>query len=311
MGTIRAEALPGAQELVLSPVTRVGRASANELHLDDARVSQFHAVIAWATPGVWEVRDLGSSNGTFVDGSRLDVRHRRALAPGARIGFGDPHRGWTLVDDARPAPEVWDLATGARVIGTTHLLTVPGDDGPSDILEEASGHWVLERNGAVVDVHNGQTITLGGRRYRIVLPLPLVDTEPTTTLAPTGEPLEEAKLTFAVSHDLDWVGLRVEWAHGTWESSRAYNRALLVLAQARLRDAARAGSAPHSHGWVYADEVCTLADYEGVGRLNVEVHRARTDFARQGIPGAPTIVQRRRGTGQIRLGTGRIVLISR
>ena len=58
-----------------------------------------------------------------------------------------------------------------------------------------------------------------------------------------------------------------------------------------------------------SDELCTLADYDGISRLNVEVHRARSDFARQGIPGAPSIVQRRRGRGQVRLGTDRVDVV--
>src|SRR5690606_951413 len=93
-----------------------------------------------------------------------------------------------------------------------------------------------------------------------------------------------------------------------WESHKAYNRALLVLAEARLRDQ-QARRPAHEQGWLYGDELCTLADYDSVNRLNVEVHRARTDFAKAGIPGAPAIVQRRRGTGQMRIGTSRLEIV--
>jgi len=120
---------------------------------------------------------------------------------------------------------------------------------------------------------------------------------------------EHLSLTFYVSADLESVGLLVRWSNRVWQSQKAYNRALLALARARQRDMHSATLNPHEHGWMYTDELCTLADYDGVNRLNVEIHRARTAFTSYGIPGASDIVQRRRGTGQLRLGTGRVLVV--
>ena len=303
----------GNAELTLCALTRVGRASDNDLVLDDALVSQFHATIAWTSPGAWEVRDLGSSNGTFVQGVRLPPGERRALGVGAVISFGGEAAGSTMEDAARPFPEARDLGSGERLLGTAHLLSLrAGDGSTADILEEARGSWVMEQAGSVRDVRHGELVDFGGHRYRVSLPLPVPETEdapPGGALDAGGSLLADTALAFLVSANLESVEVRVEWGGRRWEGHKAYNRALLALAEARLRDERTSELRLHEQGWVYCDELCTLASYESVARLNVEVHRARTEFARQGVPGAPAIVQRRRGTGQLRLGTNRIEIV--
>src|SRR5829696_10101130 len=49
---------------------RVGRLDALELVLDDSSVSRYHAEVR-ATDRGWRVRDLGSTNGTRLNGVRL------------------------------------------------------------------------------------------------------------------------------------------------------------------------------------------------------------------------------------------------
>jgi hypothetical protein len=63
----------------------VGRAPANELAIHGNRVSRLHAVLE-QFPSGWAIRDLGSTNGTTVNGAGL--RDTRRLHDGDRIEIG-------------------------------------------------------------------------------------------------------------------------------------------------------------------------------------------------------------------------------
>lgn len=63
---------------------RVGRGSENEIVLADPSVSRVHATIE-VREGDVTLRDAGSTNGTFVNGERVESRGLRA---GDRVAFG-------------------------------------------------------------------------------------------------------------------------------------------------------------------------------------------------------------------------------
>jgi pSer/pThr/pTyr-binding forkhead associated (FHA) protein len=57
--------------IALQSVTRLGRADGNTVILDDEFVSAHHALLLHRD-GAWWVRDDGSTNGTLVNGERID-----------------------------------------------------------------------------------------------------------------------------------------------------------------------------------------------------------------------------------------------
>src|ERR1043166_4965523 len=67
----------------------VGRASDNELSLNDASVSKIHAALLMTGEGSLLVADTGSTNGTFINGRRIAYGESRAIEDGDVIGFGD------------------------------------------------------------------------------------------------------------------------------------------------------------------------------------------------------------------------------
>jgi hypothetical protein len=64
---------------------RIGRDPANGLRLTHDTVSRLHAELMMEN-GVWILRDLGSTNGTTVNGRR--VTSAAALADGDQVSFG-------------------------------------------------------------------------------------------------------------------------------------------------------------------------------------------------------------------------------
>ncbi len=76
-------------ERLLSPgeAVTIGRQEGNDLVLDDQRVSRRHAVIECGDAGC-RVTDLGSSNGTYLEGERLQPNVPVDLHPGAELTIG-------------------------------------------------------------------------------------------------------------------------------------------------------------------------------------------------------------------------------
>ncbi len=71
---------------VCPPRCTIGRSSENDLAIGRMIVSQFHAAVE-VQGGQYRLRDLGSKNGTFVNGARVD---EVCLTDGDRIQLGGP-----------------------------------------------------------------------------------------------------------------------------------------------------------------------------------------------------------------------------
>jgi hypothetical protein len=67
----------------------VGRTANNDLEVDHASVSRFHAWLQIdPQSGIWHVSDAESSSGTYCNGSRLPPKRPAPLTDGAVIGVG-------------------------------------------------------------------------------------------------------------------------------------------------------------------------------------------------------------------------------
>jgi len=83
---IRAPRSAAGQAFALAGETTIGRASGCAVSIDDSRVSKIHARV-FADGNRWIIEDLGSTNGTSVNGERIDMP--RVLGPGDTIQVGE------------------------------------------------------------------------------------------------------------------------------------------------------------------------------------------------------------------------------
>jgi pSer/pThr/pTyr-binding forkhead associated (FHA) protein len=77
---------PGKTFALEGDVLTIGREASNQIAINDAEISRKHSQLV-AQGGKYVLTDLGSTNGTFVNGQRLTGQH--VLQPGEVISLGE------------------------------------------------------------------------------------------------------------------------------------------------------------------------------------------------------------------------------
>ncbi|MEU6896083.1 FHA domain-containing protein [Streptomyces sp. NPDC046557] len=110
-------------------VMRIGRALENELVVSDLQVSRHHAEFR-STGGRFEIHDLGSHNGTYVNGQPLPKSGTALLGPNDIVGVG--HSTFRIVGDRlEEFVDTGDVSFSAR-----HLTVTV--DGGKQILKDVT-----------------------------------------------------------------------------------------------------------------------------------------------------------------------------
>lgn len=117
-------------QLALGRVMRIGRALENELVVSDLQVSRNHAEFVATPDGRFEIRDLGSHNGTYVNGQPIAKNGTVLLGPNDIVGVG--HSTFRLVGDR--LEEFVD--TGEVSFSARHLTVTV--EGGKQILKDVS-----------------------------------------------------------------------------------------------------------------------------------------------------------------------------
>src|SRR5438132_11723367 len=106
---MRAQLVPmdgGAPVDIVKDLSLIGRKESCDLRLDHKSVSKLHCVIV-RTDGLLLLRDLGSTNGTRVNGTRV---RRAALLPNDQVAIANYKFRVYLGPDVPPAAPVIDAA---------------------------------------------------------------------------------------------------------------------------------------------------------------------------------------------------------
>jgi hypothetical protein len=310
--------LPGGQAVPLGdkPVA-VGRGPSNEVALDDDTVSWHHAQL-WVEGGAPWVRDLGSRNGTFVNGERITGALKVAVGDAIRIGAtvelavrgmaaSAVFRSRHVEDLGRSDGDGADAA-GVRILvrGDRFLLgSAPGCDLRVDGWPARAATIIVHDNGELWvgtdegewQVEPAEEFVVLGRRLRVVEDA--VDHAPTVDWGSFRYP-------YVVAGTGNAPGgpqvVLTDPATGR-ETLLTGNRGVLlyVLARKLVKDR-EANLTPSEEGWCGTDEV--LVGVWGKGQkaanhLNVLVHRLRGQLQEEGYD--PWFVEKRRGAIRIRV----------
>jgi pSer/pThr/pTyr-binding forkhead associated (FHA) protein len=115
---VRSGPLKGTRLPIRVPVVNIGRADYNDIVLADESVSTAHAKLQ-RREGVWTLSDLGSTNGTFVDGEK--VEGEVPIGPGATVRFGQVSTMFEPTDDALGVAK----GSGTRMIEPVQASSAP------------------------------------------------------------------------------------------------------------------------------------------------------------------------------------------
>lgn len=279
----------------------VGRSPKCDLQLRHPSISGEHAILQW-NGHTWGVRDLGSRNGTRVNGAPVDPSAGQVLVAGDALQFGHYPVEWTLESDAAPEARAVCAESGETLRLEAGVLTLPSLDAPEAIVyPDPLRGWVFESLHEERGVEDLETLTVAGRSWRLHLPVEHAETLGPQSFAPC---LAEVALVFGVSADEEHVQLEATVGQAVVDlGSRAHTYALLTLARLRMRDAADPDLAAAEHGWVYQEELLRMLRLTRT-QLNLQVFRARKQFEDLAVQDGRTIIERRPDSRQLRLGTG-------
>lgn len=117
-------------QLALGRVMRIGRALDNELVVSDLQVSRHHAEFTAHPDGRFEIRDLGSHNGTYVNGQPIAKSGTVLIGPNDIVGVG--HSTFRIVGG-----QLEEFVDTGEVSFSARHLTVTVDGG-KQILRDVS-----------------------------------------------------------------------------------------------------------------------------------------------------------------------------
>lgn len=294
-----------SRRFTLGSRTLVGRANHCTFQLKNRLVSGEHALLTWSEDDGWRLRDLGSRNGTFVDGQPIRPGDRVRLTAGSELTFADER--WHLVDESPPLANARLEGADTVRVATDELLFLPDEEDPRVMVfpDQKTGRWVAEVDDEQQFIADQDTLEIDGGVWHLGLPPVVPSSEMTSTLGMDELTLSLStldRLHFTV-HGGEVANLVVWYRHRPIPvPTRDHHTLLLALGRAALEDIDQPRG---ERGWRTIDTLCADLGADPT-RINSHIFRARRQFASMGVGGAARLIERRATSRQVRLGIDRV-----
>lgn len=138
---------------------RIGRSSNCDYVINDAVVSSSHALITFADSGDLYIEDLGSKNGTFVNGER--IKSRTILSPSSIVLLGNHSIDWkTIIQTTRnnvvskPVITFPDTIVDRKLVGRNALSQIRFS---FDDISDKHAYLCKQKDGSVLLIDNNST----------------------------------------------------------------------------------------------------------------------------------------------------------
>jgi hypothetical protein len=314
MGRIAKKTMPGTSEagretpIWLFENHVFGRDPRCATVLRSDAVSRFHARIAWAGRE-WTLRDMGSRNGTYLNGRRLSDGEARAVANDDKICLGDFQEEYFVLDTAAPRTllVVRDATGASRLVELATLHPLPSAERPlyTLFLDDENGAMLERDGGEIAQLEHGATFGIDGVEYQVVLRRQPGGSSWTATSVLEPE-ADRVHLEIAVSPDEE--SAEIVLRHGARRHALAPKAHFYLLAYlARCHRAALDPSALEAResdaddlGWVDCEVVCRQLRINRE-HLAQQVFRIRQELKSCMPSLADKIIDRRR-RGKMRIG---------
>lgn len=273
-------------------------------------VSRFHARISWNGEN-WCLRDLGSRNGTYVNGRLLTSEGVYYLALGDIILFGDFEEKFFFTENSPPEScLIFAENDGSEAkIPLTHLLPLPSVERPvSTIFAGKMGDFYLEtESGEILPLQHAVPFYVEDRIYTPYFENPPDESPQTDTSEMRGSGSALATfLEILVSPDEESAEIKFHKGNEVISLTHKVHFYLLAyLARKRIEEAERDeaslnDSKDDGYGWIDCEIICKdLMMYRD--HLGQQVFRIRQDFKAIDPLIAEKIIDRRL-RGKMRIG---------
>lgn len=289
----------------LAPSHVVGRSPDSDMVIPRPSVSSRHAVFTWVGEA-WRIRDLGSRNGTYLNGRLLQAAEWVEIASGDEIAFAETDEAWTVIDTHPPPPTLTlpDGTPASPLVEEGGMFYLQGADVPPWILLFSKGKWQIEyASGICHPVDNDELVEVDGQSCYVQLPSASIATRDALR-PPVETTLENAFLTLYVSSNEETAAVEVRIGPNKVISGHKTHLYLLAYL-ARLRLVPSAGG---TDGWVENAVVVRDLQLTCPMQLSVHVHRCRSELAFALSNAAGVIDRSRRGLMRISVPPERLLV---